>query len=147
MLHSILVHSHSGLRWVALLLVITAVVRAGSKMSGKENFSFQMKNTALFAMIAMHVQAALGLVLYFISPKVQFVSTTMSDSLLRFFAVEHLVIMIIALVLFTMGYSKSKKKVENASKFKTIFWFYLGGLLLVLAGIPWPFRALGAAWF
>jgi len=146
-LNSILVHAHSGFRWLALILIVMAVIRAGSRMSSKENFEFQTKGTAFFAMILMHIQAALGLVLYFISPNVQFGSSTMSDSTLRFFAVEHILMMLIAVVLFTMGYSKSKKKTENTSKYKTIFWFYLIGLLVLLAGIPWPFRELGAGWF
>jgi hypothetical protein len=146
-LNSILVHVHSGLRWVALLLIVMTVIRAARGMSGKENFSFQVKNLALFAMVTMHLQAAIGLVLYVISPKVQFGASTMSDSSLRFFAVEHLAVMLIALVLFTMGYSKSRKKTENAAKFKTVFWFYFIGLVLILTAIPWPFRELGAGWF
>ncbi len=116
-------------------------------MSSKENFSFKVKNLALFAMISMHVQAVIGLILYTISPNVQFGANTMSDSFFRFFAVEHLALMLIALVLFTMGYSKSKKKTEDSAKFKTVFWFYLIGLVLIIAGIPWPFRDLGASWF
>ncbi|RLD22477.1 MAG: cytochrome B [Bacteroidetes bacterium] len=146
-LNSILVHTHSGLRWVALILIVMTVIRAGNLMSSKENFEFRTKSLALFAMIAMHIQAAIGLVLYVISPTVQFGATTMKDSTLRFFAVEHIAMMLIALVLFTIGYSKSKKKTENRAKYKTVFWFYLIGLLVVLASIPWPFRGLGAGWF
>jgi len=122
------------------------IISARSGMSSKENFSFKVKNLALFAMISMHVQAVIGLILYTISPNVQFGANTMSDSFFRFFAVEHLALMLIALVLFTMGYSKSKKKTEDSAKFKTVFWFYLIGLVLIIAGIPWPFRDLGASW-
>ena len=146
-LNAILVHAHSGLRWLALVLIVMTIIRAGSRMSSKENFEFQTKGIALFAMIAMHIQAAIGLVLYVISPTVQFGASTMKDSTLRFFAVEHLAMMLIALILFTVGYSKSKKKTENTSKYKTIFWFYLIGFIILLAGIPWPFRELGAGWF
>jgi uncharacterized protein YacL len=146
-LNSILVHAHSGLRWLALILIVMTIIRAASGLSGKQNFSFKVQKLALFAMIFMHLQATIGLVLYFISPNVQFGPTTMSDSTLRFFAVEHLTMMIIALVLFTMGYSKAKKKADNSAQFKTVFWFYLIGLVLVLAGIPWPFRGMGTGWF
>jgi hypothetical protein len=46
-----------------------------------------------------------------------------------------------------MGYSKAKKKAEDSQKFKTTFWYYLIGLVLILVSIPWPFRGLGAGWF
>ena len=47
----------------------------------------------------------LGFVLYFISPKVQFVSGMMKDSMLRFYGMEHVLMMVIAIVLITIGYS------------------------------------------
>ncbi|MCB0559720.1 MAG: cytochrome B, partial [Phaeodactylibacter sp.] len=66
---------------------------------------------------------------------------------LRFYSVEHLTIMILAIALITIGYSQAKKKVEAAQKFRATFIYYLIGLLLILAGIPWPFRFPGAGWF
>ncbi len=49
--------------------------------------------------------------------------------------------MLIAIILITIGYRKAK--VGNA---KGVFTYYLIALLLMLAAIPWPFRALGAGW-
>ena len=71
----------------------------------------------------------------------------MGDTAMRFFAVEHISMMLIAAVLITIGYSKGKRQAAPA-KYKTLFWFNLIGLVLVLASIPWPFRAgLGGGWF
>ena len=61
----------------------------------------------------------------------------MKDAMLRLFAVEHPLIMIIAVVLITIGYSKHKKKEEAKAKFKTLSIFYTIALLLILSRIPW----------
>ncbi len=71
----------------------------------------------------------------------------MKDSVMRFFAVEHILMMLIALVLITMGHVKAKKSTESSAKFKHIIVFFGIALILILAAIPWPFRDLGAAWF
>ena len=143
-----LVHAHSGLRWVVLVLIVMSIVSAFGGTKGGKVFDGQVKKLALYTLISMHVQILLGLILYFTSPKVQFGASMMSDSYLRFFAVEHIFMMIIAVVLITIGYSKSKKKKTDVAKHKTIFWFYLIAFVLIIASIPWPFRtALDAGWF
>ncbi|MBP6793780.1 MAG: cytochrome B, partial [Saprospiraceae bacterium] len=68
----------------------------------------------------------------------------MKDRVMRFFAVEHPMMMLIAIILITVGYIKGKKQ----NSFKPIFWYYLIALLLILAGIPWPFmKSFASGWF
>lgn len=141
-----LLHAHSGLRWVVLILLVAAIYNAFSKKrSGR--WTPKDKKITLFAMVFTHLQLVIGLVLYFISPKVVFSDQTMGDSVLRFFAVEHIVLMLIAIALITVGYSKAKRAISDSKKFGAVATFYLIGLILILASIPWPFRNLGAAWF
>ena len=45
------------------------------------------------------------------------------------------------------GTSKAKKAAIDSKKFGAIATFYLIGLIIMLASIPWPFRNLGGAWF
>lgn len=137
-MYPMLVHSHSGLRWVVLLLLLAAIFNAGTKMGGKASYTDKDKKLGLFALIFSHLQLVIGIALYFISPKVQ---------TFRFFRMEHLAMMIIAIALVTIGYSRAKRKADGAGKFKTTFWFYLIALLAILAGIPWPFMGYGSAWF
>jgi hypothetical protein len=140
-MYSALLHAHSGLRWILLLLILATIIGALGNRGG--SLSEGTKKLSLFAMISTHLQATLGLVLYFLSPKVQFSANTMGNSMLRFFTMEHVLMMLIALVLITIGHRHSKA--GNANK---VFWFYLIALLVMLAAIPWPFRqALGGAWF
>ncbi len=143
-----LLHAHSGLRWVVLLLLVIAVFKALLKWRSNAPFTDGDRKLNLFTMISAHVQLILGLVMYFISPKVQFTAGVMKDPLIRFFTAEHSVMMLLVIVLITIGYSRSKKAIEDSQKFKSAFTYFLIALIVLLAGIPWPFReALGAGWF
>lgn len=147
-LTSILVHAHSGWRWVVLILLLAAIFKSFSGWRSKKEFTAGDKKINLFAMIAFHLQVTFGLILYFLSGKVMFVAGMMKVQVLRFYAIEHIFGMLIAMVLITIGYSKSKRITDSTKKFKTLFWFYFITLLIVLATIPWPFReALGGKWF
>ena len=140
-----LVHAHSGLRWVALVLLVAAVVVAIGKWQGRSGYTDGNRKLYLFTLIAVHTQLLIGLVLYFISPKVDF--SQMSDKLYRFYTVEHTTGMLIAIILITIGYSRSKRATDAITKQRLVGIFYGIGLLLILASIPWPFRNLGAGWF
>lgn len=146
-MYSMLTHAHSGLRWLVLIFLLLAIVNAGRKMGGSTAYGASDKRLGLFALIFTHIQLILGLILYFISPKVQFGAGTMGDALLRFYTVEHISLMLISIVLITIGYSKAKRQEADSKKFKTTFWYYLIALVLILVAIPWPFRNLGASWF
>jgi membrane protein DedA with SNARE-associated domain len=141
---NILVSAHSGLRWIALVLLLLAIYNA---FTAKE-YEKKHRLVNMFAMISLHTQLLIGLVLYFTSDKVQFIEGWMKSPLLRFYGMEHLAGMLIAIVLVTIGHSKSKKAVSSSDKFKSIKLWYVLALILILAFIPWPFRtALGAGWF
>jgi hypothetical protein len=140
-------HAHSGLRWLLLALLLAAIFNAFGKWRGASPFRESDRKLGLFAMIAAHVQLLLGLGLYAISPKVVFEGAAMKDPVMRFFLVEHLTLMLLAIVLITIGHGRAKRAADDASKFRSIFVFYLIGLLLILLGIPWPFQQYGAAWF
>lgn len=146
MLYQILDRAHSGLRWVVLLLLLVALVWAFQAWKGGRSGTSKLP---LYALISVHVQLLLGMVLYwFLSPYVRFEAGIMKDPLLRFYTVEHITMMIIAITLITAGYSRAKKAASGAAKGKTIFIFYLIGLVLILASIPWPFRSgLNGSWY
>jgi membrane protein DedA with SNARE-associated domain len=143
-MYEILKHTHSGLRWVALILILMAIYNS---ITAKE-FTKREKLINLFSMVSLHTQLLLGLVLYFISPRVSFAAGWMKDASFRFYGMEHLAGMLIAIALITVGYVKSKKGNTPAAIYKPIKLFYIIGLILILASIPWPFRAnLGGGWF
>ena len=144
---NMLIHAHSGLRWVVLLLLIAATFKALMKWRSNAPFTEGDRKLNLFTMIFAHIQLLLGLILYFTSPKVNFVAEAMKETVSRFYLVEHSFTMILAIILITVGYSKSKKTTEENKKFKTVFTFFAIALFLLLIGIPWPFRIPVAGWF
>lgn len=146
-MYPILVHLHSGLRWVVLLTLILAIIQTAGKLSGNNSFTDKDKKMPLFAFISCHLQLLFGLILYLISPRVIFSAAAMKDAASRFFLVEHTSMMILAIILISVGYIRAKKSAPDKKAFKTIFWFYLIGLLLILSSIPWPFMNYGTGWF
>lgn len=147
MMFDILKSSHSGLRWVALLLLVVAIVNALMKLkSNKYEKGDKMIN--LFAMVLLHIQVTLGTILAFFSGKIAYVEGWMKNPQLRFFGMEHILMMVLAVVLATIGRKKAEKAVDPAKKHKTILIWYTIVLIIVFAAIPWPFRAnLGGSWF
>jgi membrane protein DedA with SNARE-associated domain len=125
-----------------LLLLLLAIVRAWADWLGKKSYSNGNRLLNLFTMISVHTQLLFGLVLYFVSPLVQFNSQTMKASTTRYWTVEHLTIMLIAIVLITIGHSKSKKITLPEGKHKTIAIYYTVALLIIVVGIVVSKRGL-----
>ncbi|PKH66609.1 hypothetical protein CXF59_11780 [Flavobacterium sp. ALD4] len=128
---------HSGWAYIALLLLVIAVVNAFIGMFSKKEFTAKDRKIAVFGLIGTHTQLLIGLILYFVSP-LGFASLgQMSDKALRLTSLEHPLINIIAIALITIGWTKHKKLTTSDFKFKTFSIFYGLGLLLILSRIPW----------
>ena len=145
-IYHILRGSHSGLRWIALLLLLVAIFNAvASLKSGHYRKKDKMLN--LFAMVVLHIQFVIGACLMLTSPKVSYGEEWMKSEVLRFFGLEHLLAMLIAIVLITIGRRKAENTVAINAKHRKIVIFYSIGLVIILAMIPWPVReALGGKW-
>jgi heme A synthase len=135
-------HLHSYWAYLVLLVVVLATFNAIFKLAGKKPFGPQDFRISLFALITMHLQLVIGLVLYFVSPYFSAFSDKsmgeiMGDSTLRLYLIEHPLTMIVAIVFITIGYSKHKKKLSSSKKFKTLTIFYSIALFLLLLKIPW----------
>ncbi len=135
-LYAFLQKFHSGWAYLALLLLIVAVVNAIIGFTSKKEFTAKDRKIALFGLIGSHIQLLVGLILYFVSP-LGLAGFSMKDAAARLTSLEHPLINVIALVLITIGWSKYKKATNSDSKFKSFAVFYTLGLLLILARIPW----------
>ena len=138
----ILQNIHSYLAYVVLAILIVAMVNAIIGLMGNRMFTLEKDyRISLFALILSHIQLVLGLALYFVSANglnaVQELGMGGMNSAARLLAVEHPLINIIAIVLITIGWSRHKKFMEGAKKFKSIAIFYGLGLVLILSRIPW----------
>ncbi len=133
---------HSYWAYLAILILLVAVINAMMGLTQNRAFKDKDLRISLFTLIVMHIQLLIGFVWYFMSPWFQTLrdvgmKDAMNDPQLRLYIVEHPLMMILAIVLITMGWSKHKKKTTDKAKFKTIAIFYGIGLLFVLSRIPW----------
>lgn len=136
-MYTILQKFHSGWAYIALLVLVIAVVNVLIGMSSKKEFTAKDRKIALFGLTAIHIQLLVGLILYFVSPLGLGSLGQMSDKALRLTSLEHPLINLIAIALITIGWSKHKKLTTSESKFKTFSIFYGLGLVLILSRIPW----------
>ena len=135
-----LLHLHNLLRWVILILLIISIAQSFSAKSGKP--ANGLKKASLFLLISTHINFLIGIYQYFAGAsgfkifQAYSMGEIMKNSALRFWAVEHITGMLIAIILITIGRGKVKK-----SQYTAASWLFIIALILILAAVPWPFRA------
>lgn len=136
-MYDIIQKFHSGWAYLALLVLVIAVVNSIVGLFSKKEFTKKDRKIALFGLITIHTQLLIGFIVYFISPKGLASLGQMKDAALRLTSLEHPVINIIGISLITIGWIKHKKLTTSQSKFKTFSIYYGLGLALILSKIPW----------
>ena len=123
-------------------------------MTAGKPFTSGDKKIGLFLLISAHTTLLIGLYQWITGPwglkniENMGMGAVMKDPVYRFYAIEHMTGMIIAIVLITIGRGVSKKNIPDTVKHRRTFWFFLIALILILASVPWPFRAgIGRPWF
>ncbi len=134
-------HLHSFLPYILLLLLLLGLIKSFIAYRTNKPHTTSDKKRGLWLLIISHIQFLVGIVLYFISPMSKAgladLGSAMKDSTLRLYAVEHPLVMIIAIVFITMAHSKSKKDIADSLKHKVKSIYYLIALVLILSRIPW----------
>lgn len=148
-----LLHLHNLLRWIILVLLVVSILKSYTGWKSNKTFMAGDKKIWLFTMISAHITLLLGLYQWtlgrfglFTYVKPEGVSM-MKDSTLRFYQMEHPVMMIIAIVLITLAYGNAKKAVPDDQKFKKAFQLFSVALIVILLAVPWPFREIGRPLF
>jgi len=140
-MYEILKTAHSGWAYLLLLVLAVATINALIGFFAKKEFGNKDFSLALVGLIVTHIQLLIGLALWAFSPysNLLFTNTSevMSTPALRLLALEHPLMMIIAVTLLTIGYSKHKKKIVSRGKFKMLAIFYTLAFLVVLSRLPW----------
>ncbi|WP_372773109.1 hypothetical protein [Mangrovibacterium sp.] len=142
-----LLHLHDVLRWIILLTALVTLLKYFIGWFGQKPWEKSDNILGGIFIGLMDLQFLTGFILYaFVSPitkaAFQDFGAAMKNSDLRFYAVEHLTMMVIALVLAHIGRIKSKKISESKSKFATALLFYGIAYIIILAAIPWQ-RIIG----
>lgn len=130
--------------FAGLILVALAMVVFNAIMSIKRDEQFKNgdRKLGLIALILTHTQFIIGIITYYVSPWYKAMKTVgmgraMKNAELRLFNVEHPLMMVLAIVFITIGWSKHKKATSDKKKFKLFAIFYGLGLLFILSRIPW----------
>ncbi len=134
-MYNFLLSLHSGFRYIVSILLLLAILQSIVGWLGNRAYTETNRKINLFTLISAHIQLLIGLVLYFVSPYVQFDSSAMNDAIKRYWTVEHITMMIFAIVLITIGHARSKRIVAPAGKHRAIAIFYGLALLVIVLAI------------
>ncbi len=143
-MYATLVAFHNILRWVVVVLGIFVTVRAFMGWFGKREWSEGFRKLGVYLTMSIDIQLLLGGLLYFVFSDWALkaildkgMAFVMGQSEYRFFAVEHILLMVIGIVFVHLGSALPKRADDSQTKFKrAAIWFGLG-ILLILGGIPW----------
>jgi len=134
---------HNLVRWLILLFGFWTLISAISGLASKRDYTSGDSRANFFFMLSMDIQLLIGLILYFGEDwfdRLKNIGDNMKDTALRFFTLEHALLMLIAWILVHAGRVAVKKVVTPRSKFKRSLIYFGIALLLILIAIPWPFR-------
>ena len=149
-MYSLVLNVHSWMRWVVIATCLWSILRAA--MAGGRPWTPADARASRLFMITLDVQMLLGLLLYLVlSPFTRQalgdIGAAMKVSGLRFFLVEHLFGMLIAVALTHVGIAKIRRASGDARRHRAALIFFSLALLAIFASIPWPGTPAGRPLF
>jgi hypothetical protein len=139
----VLLTLHSWVRWLVLMSLVVVIVRGYWGFRMNRSFSRWDTRARVLTVTIAHTQFLLGLVLYSFSPIVDYFLQNFNTAVhmreIRFFGLEHITMMVIAVGVLTIGSIKTKKKQTDREKFKTMLTWFTVALLIIFLSIPWSF--------
>jgi hypothetical protein len=150
--HTALLLIHSFLRWLVVASLLYAIFRAYRGLATQAPFSKADNAVRHWTATFTHIQFMIGYTLYFISPLIKAFFANKREGLhiidLSFFAIIHIFLMTIAVVVITIGSASAKRKEHSPDKYRTMFRWFSAGLVVIFIAIPWPFSPLAKRpWF
>lgn len=141
-MYDILLLLHSWLRWFVLALFLIALYKNYTGWKGNLSFTNENRKVNLILMILLHSQLLIGLILYLgVSPMMSNILSDFGGSMklaeTRFWSVEHLFGMVVAIIIAQIGASKSKKQATDFQKFRIAFIYFLIAFVIIMMMIPW----------
>ncbi|HEU4630745.1 MAG TPA: hypothetical protein VFS08_13420 [Gemmatimonadaceae bacterium] len=133
---------HNLLRWIVLIAAVVAVSSAAAGWTGRRPWTAASAGPGRVLTITLDLQFLLGVALYgMLSPvtKAAFADfgAAMAQRELRFFAVEHALLMVLAIVAAHVGKVLAQKGATDVARYRRAAVWYGLSLLLLLAGMPW----------
>lgn len=143
----VLIAIHNLMRWIILGLGVVTLVRLYIGWLGKKKWLAQNHKPGMFFSIALDIQLIFGLLLYFIFSDLtkqafKDFGNAMTIPALRFFTVEHSIIMVLAIISAHIGNSIAKQHAEDHVKYRKVAIAYTIAILFLIIAIPWTTRPL-----
>lgn len=149
-LNLILQSLHNLTRWAVVIVGVIVIVRGFTGWLRGRRFNKDDDRFGLFYTSFFDVQVLLGLILYFskgwFGVLTADFAAAMRASGTRFFAMEHLLLMLVGLVIAHVARSRSRKAASDVLKHRWAALGYLLSFVLMLAAVPWPFLDYGRPW-
>jgi len=146
-MHDALLFVHSYLRWLVLGLLLAALLFGARGWMGARPWSKRDQRLGLILVAALDLQLLLGLIVYMLSP---IIATALGDmgaamrtSAIRFWFVEHLLLMLAAISAAHVTWVLVKRAADDLHRHRRTTIGFGVTLLLLLAAIPWPFLSYG----
>ncbi|SMC36421.1 hypothetical protein [Chryseobacterium sp. YR221] len=134
---------HSTFRWLVLLSLIYSIYRACKGYFSAGKFTKTDNSVRHWTATIAHIQLVLGMIFYIKSPIVQYFWKNLNEAKasfdLLFFGLIHILMMITAVILITIGSALAKRKSEDRDKFKIMLIWFIAAFVIIFIAIPWPF--------
>ncbi|MBZ4418866.1 hypothetical protein [Myxococcus sp. RHSTA-1-4] len=152
MLYSVVLLLHSWLRWGVVVLGVVVLGRSLVGWLRGRDWTHSDRRLQVLLVSVLDLQFLLGLTLYSVlSPltpgTMEAFRTSMSVSFLRFFTVEHPVMMLLALTAAHVSSQLSRRAEAPHARHRVWAVGILVTMLLVVLGIPWPWLSHGRPLF
>jgi hypothetical protein len=152
-LYTAMLHVHSVGRWIVLLLLVFAILN--SLIAGGRPFIKSDNRLGLLLTIFADIMLLVGIYLWFAGSwgyrQIQDhgMNVVMKNPTLRFYAIEHMAGMLIAIILIHVGKAQARRPIGDRAKHRRTLIFYFLALLIILVSIPWPFRvaSMHSGWY
>jgi hypothetical protein len=141
-MYSAALFTHSWIRWVVVLAGLYAFVRSVLGATRRSPWTPADDRAGFWFVTALDLQMLIGLILYFLlSPlttsALRDFGGAMKDPIQRFWAVEHVMGMIIGIALAHIGRARAQKT-DSLRRHRVAAIFFGLALLVIFASIPWP---------
>jgi uncharacterized membrane protein YozB (DUF420 family) len=137
---------HSLLRWLVLISLLYAIYRAYTGYTSNRAFTATDNAARHWTVTIAQIQMLLGILLYTQSALIRYFWRNFSEAIhqqeIAFFGLLHIILMVMAIIILTVGSGMAKRKQTDKEKFRTMLIWFIIALIIIFIAIPWPFSPL-----
>ncbi|MDY0101911.1 MAG: hypothetical protein RBS07_03175 [Lentimicrobium sp.] len=143
---------HSWNRWIILIAGLLTIIFAIGGLLNKSDYKKNDRLISLIFISSLHLQLLIGILLYFVLSPITLQALSdfgaaMKENTIRYWAVEHSLVNLMAIAIAQVGSILVKRKLTNRAKFKSTLIWNIIALVLILAMIPMGMMGVDRPWF